>query len=118
MNAEESFGAFGCDTGSGRLGETQQHSEVEEDAPMLLGTVPAIPSIIAAIFGQCGSLGCPELLEPCSQQSTIATAGETRRPSSRDKATSLERIFTANTDLILYSHIKYRCDLDHRQMWS
>jgi hypothetical protein len=101
MNAEESFGAFSCDTGSGRLGETLQHAEVGDDAAMLLGAVSAIPFIIVAIFGQCGTHGCPELVDRCPQQPAIATAGEANRLSNKKKATSWARIFTTDTDLIL-----------------
>ncbi len=64
MNAEELSGAFNCDSGSGRLGETLQHADIEEDAPTLLSAEPAIVSIIAAIFGQCGSHCCPACVDP------------------------------------------------------
>lgn len=64
MNAQESFGAFSCDAGSGRLGETLQHVEVGDDAVMLLGAASAIAPIIAAIFGQCGSHGWPVFVDP------------------------------------------------------
>ena len=40
-------------------GETLQHADIGADAPILLGAVSAMVSIIAAIFGQCGSHGWP-----------------------------------------------------------
>lgn len=102
MNAEESFCAFSWDTGSGRLGDKLQHAEVEDDAAILLGAVCAIPSMIAAIFGQCGSHGRPEFVDPWVQQPTIAPAGEATRPSAKKIATSLDRIFTKNVGAILF----------------
>ena len=59
MSAEESFGAVTCDVGSGRLGETLQHDDIAADALTLPGAFSAMLSIIVAIFGQCGSHGCP-----------------------------------------------------------
>jgi hypothetical protein len=64
MSAEESFGAVTCDVGSGRLGETLQHDDIGTDALILLGAVSAMLSIIAAIFGQCGSHGWPGFADP------------------------------------------------------
>jgi len=95
MSAEESFGAVTCDIGSGRLGETLQHDEVGDDAAMLVGAVSTMFSIIAAIFGQCGSHGRPEFVNPWVQQPAIATAGEASNPNRRNTATSLERMLTS-----------------------
>lgn len=101
MTAEESFGALSCDAGSGRLGETLQHAEVGDKAAILLGVVSAIPPIIVAIFGQCGTHGCPDLVDRCPQQPAIATAGEAMIPTNRDSATSLDRRFMTNAACIL-----------------
>ena len=95
MIAEESFGTLSCDAGSGRLGETLQHAEVVPDAAMLVVAVSTIPCIIVAIFGQCGSHGWPEFVNPWVQQPAIATAGEASNPNRRNTATSLERMLTS-----------------------
>jgi hypothetical protein len=116
MIAEESFGTLSCDAGSGRLGETLQHAAVGDDAAMLLGAVSDIPSIIVAIFGQCGSQGWLEFAAPWVQQPAIATAGEASRLSNKERATSLERIFTVNIDSILHNVNLDGCDLNHTRM--
>ena len=100
MTAEEPFGALNCETGSGRPGEMLQHSDFGDVAPIVLGAVSVMFSIIAAIFGQCGLQGCPGA-DPLAQQSAIATAGEASRLSNSEKATSLMQIFTINTSVIL-----------------
>jgi hypothetical protein len=68
---------------------------------MLLSAVSSILSIIAAIFGQCGSNGCPGSVDHWTKQQAIATAGEANRLSNKKKATSWERIFTTDADLTL-----------------
>ena len=64
MSAEESLGAVTWDVGSGRLGDTLQHDAIGADALILFGGVTTILSIIAAIFGQCGSQGWPGFADP------------------------------------------------------
>jgi hypothetical protein len=68
---------------------------------MLLSAVSSILSIIAAIFGQCGSHGCRRSVDHWTKQPAIATAGEANTLSNKKKATSWERSFTADADLIL-----------------
>jgi hypothetical protein len=113
MDVEESLGAFSCDTGSGRLGEMLQHSDIGDISPMLLGAVSATVPIIAAIFGQCGSHGCPGCVDPWTQQPAIATAGEANRLTNSMTATSLERIFTIKPVLIVPAQNHRKCDSDH-----
>jgi hypothetical protein len=50
------------------------------------------------------------------QQPAIATAGEASRPSNKKRATSLERIFTTNTELSLHRSNPDGCDLNHTHM--
>lgn len=57
MMLEELCGPVNCAAGSGRLGETLQQVDIAEPARILLDDVSDIFSIIAAIFGQCGSHG-------------------------------------------------------------
>ena len=117
MKAEESFGAFSCDTGSGRLGETLQHDDIGV-APMLLGAAAAMLSIIAAIFGQCGSHGCTGSADPWVQQPAMATAGEASTPSNRRRATSLERIFTIRAVLRVCIGNRNDCDYRHKALYD
>ena len=118
MVPTEVSGCVNSDTGSGRLGETVQQVRVAELALILLEVVSAMFSIIAAIFGQCGSHGWPGFAAPWFQQPAIATAGEAIRPNSKKRATSLERIFTANAGLIVYRPEPDICDLNHTRMLS
>jgi hypothetical protein len=64
MMVEELCDPVNCNADSGRLGETLQHADIAADAPILLGAVSAMVSIIAAIFGQCGSRGWPGFADP------------------------------------------------------
>lgn len=114
MSAEELSGAFSCDIGSGRPGEMLQHDDIGAEAVRLVGSVSDMPSIIVAIFGQCGTHGWLVFVDPEIQQSVIATAGEASRPSNKKRATSLERIFTTNAGFILDRCVIERCDLNHK----
>lgn len=102
MMLEELCGPANCAAGSGRLGETLQQVDIAEPARILLDDVSSILSIIAAIFEQFGSHGLAVPLAALPQQPAIATAGEASRPSNKKRATSLERIFTTNTELSLH----------------
>ena len=113
---EKLCGPVNCAAGSGRLGETLQQVDIPEPARILLDDVPSILSIIWAIFGQCGSHGLAVPLAALPQQPAIATAGEASRPSNKKRATSLERIFTTNTELSLLRSNPNGCDLNHAHM--
>ena len=113
---KEVSGCVNCDKGSGRLGDTVQQVGIAELALIVLDGVSAIFSIMAAIFGQCGSHGWPGFADPGVQQPAIATAGEASRPLNKKRATSLEQIFTANAGLIVYRSELDICDLNHTRM--
>lgn len=95
MRFEEPLGTTNFDKGSRRLGETLQQVETGGSERKLSGTVPDMLFIIVAIFGQCGSQGCPTPSRPLVQQWVIATAGEVSSPNNRREATNFERMFTA-----------------------
>jgi hypothetical protein len=116
MMLEELCGPAHCAAGSGRLGEMLQQVDIAEHARIMLDDGSNIFSIIAAIFGQCGSHGLAVPLEALPQQPAIAAAGEASRPSNKKRATNLERKFTTNTELSLHRSNRDGCDLNHTPM--
>lgn len=101
-------GTADSDPGDGLAGDNwQQFGACGEPSISAVG-----PTADFAIIGQCGRQCSEELLASLQQRLTPA-AGPANKPNSRSNATTLERIFTNKTVLMVVAQDLNACDFGH-----